>query len=90
MSLTLEIAFVSSDHNGRPAFPLLLSILPLHLNQFGEEVEVLQRLSVGDVVDEEEGVRSQVSGGPHAAVFFLAGRVGEEERVGLAVDGAGD
>lgn len=47
-------------------------------------------MSVGDVVDEEEGVRSQVSGGPHAAVFFLAGRVGEEERVGLAVDGAGD
>jgi hypothetical protein len=47
-------------------------------------------LRVCNVVDEEEGVGGQVRGGPHAAVFFLAGRVGEEERVGLAVNGAGD
>lgn len=90
LSLTLKIAFISGDHNGRPALSLLLSVLPLHLNQLGEKVEVLQRLGIGNVVDEEKGIGSQVGGGPHAAVFFLAGRVGEEQRVGLAVDGAGD
>jgi hypothetical protein len=90
LSLTLKIALVSSNHDGRPTLSLLLSVLPLHVDQLGEEVEVLQGLGVCDVVDEEESVGGQVRGGPHATVFFLAGRVGEEERVGLAVDGAGD
>ena len=90
LSLTLKIAFVSSDHDSRPALSLLLSVFSFHFNQLGKEVEVLQRLGIGNVVDEEEGVRGQVRGGPHAAVFFLAGSVCEEEGVGLAVDGAGD
>lgn len=41
LSLTLEIAFVSGNHDGRPAPSLLLSVLPLHVDQFGEEIEVL-------------------------------------------------
>ena len=88
--MTLKIAFVSSDHDSRPALSLLLSVFSFHLNQLSKEVEVLQGLGVGDVVDEEEGVRGEVRGRPHATVFFLAGSVREEERVGLAVDGAGD
>lgn len=44
---------------------------------------------VRDVVDEEEGVGFEVAGCPETAVFFLAGRVGEREEVGEAVDGAG-
>ncbi|KAG9527052.1 hypothetical protein KCV07_g242, partial [Aureobasidium melanogenum] len=90
LSLTLKIALVSSDHEGRPAFPLLLSVFHFHIDQFGKEVEVLQGLGIGNVVNEEEGVRGQVRGRPHAAIFFLACSIGEEEGVGLAIDGARD
>lgn len=45
---------------------------------------------IGDVVDEEESVGAQVGGRPQAAVFLLAGRVGEGEEVGFPIDVAGD
>ncbi len=53
-------------------------------------LERVERVGVGDVVDEQEGVGFQVAGGPEAAVFFLAGGVGQGEVVGEAVDDAGD
>lgn len=90
LSLTLEITFVSGDHDGRPALSLLLSVLPLHIDQFSKEVEVLKRLGVGDVVDEKEGVGGQVCGRPHAAIFFLTCSIGKEKGVGLTIDGARD
>lgn len=53
-------------------------------------LERVERVGVGDVVDEQEGVGFEVAGGPEAAIFFLAGRVGQGEVVGEAVDDAGD
>ena len=50
--------------------------------------EVVERIEGGgsrDVVDEEKGVGFEIRGSPEAAVFFLAGRVGEGKEVGLAV-----
>lgn len=52
-------------------------------------LERVERVGVGDVVDEQEGVGFEVAGGPEAAVFFLARRVGQGEVVGEAIDDAG-
>lgn len=58
----------------------------------GDEVvevgELLEGGEGGDVVDEEEGVGSEVRGGPHSAVFFLPCCVGYGEVVVCAVDTA--
>ena len=53
-------------------------------------IEVVQGSGARDVVDQEEGVGG-VQGGrrEERPVFFLAGRVGQGEEVGLAGDGAG-
>lgn len=51
-------------------------------------VEDVERVGIGDVVDEEEGIRAEIGGGPETAVFFLAGRVGEHEVVRVAIHGA--
>lgn len=41
---------------------------------------------IGDVIDEEKGVRAQVGGRPETAIFFLASRVGEGEEVGFPIN----
>lgn len=64
--------------------------LGLHVYQVVEVAELVERVGGGDVVDEEEGVGAEVGGGPHAAVFLLARRVGQGEVVGGAVDAARD
>lgn len=45
---------------------------------------------IGDIVDEEKSIGAQVGGRPEPAVFFLAGRVGEGEKVGFPIDIAGN
>ena len=51
--------------------------------------KIFERVRVGEVIDEEEGVGRQVGGRPHGAVFFLARGVGQVELVGAAVNRAG-
>ena len=63
-------------------------MITLHINHLHEIFERIQRRGSRDVVDEEEGVRFEVRGGPEAPVFFLTGCVGEGEEVGLTVYGA--
>lgn len=64
-------------------------MIALAIDHLHEVVEGVEGGSSRDVVDEEEGVGFEVRGGPEAAVFFLPGRVGEGEEVGMAVYGAG-
>lgn len=65
-------------------------MLALHVNHAEEVVERIEGRGGCDVVDEEEGIGAEVGGSPEAAVFFLAGGIGEVEVVGAAVDGASD
>ena len=45
---------------------------------------------VSDVIYKEKCVGAKVGCSPEAAVFLLAGRVREGEKVGFPIDGAGD
>jgi hypothetical protein len=69
---------------------VLEALLGLDVDQVHEVVEGAETGRVGDVVDEQEGVRFEGGGGPEPAVFLLSGGVGDGEEVGDAVDGAGD
>ena len=64
-------------------------MIAFDVDHLHEVVEGVEGVGSGDVVDEEEGVGFEIGGSPEAAVFFLAGRVGEGEEVGMAVYGAG-
>jgi hypothetical protein len=88
LSGALQVAFVCGDDFDGGGAAAVLARLGFHVDEGVEVVEGGERGERGDVVDEEEGVRGQVRGGPEAAVFFLAGRVGQHEVVGVAVDGA--
>ncbi|KAK6075754.1 Candidapepsin-3 [Seiridium cupressi] len=62
------------------------SCLGFHVNEVIEIAQRVQAVNRSDVVHEEERVGAEVGGCPHAAVFFLAGRVGQREVVGRAID----
>ncbi len=63
-------------------------MLTFHVYHLHKVVQSVEGGGSRDVVDEEEGVGFEIRGSPEAAVFFLAGGVGEGEEVGLAVYGA--
>ena len=63
-------------------------MITLHINHLHKIFERIQGRGSRDVVDEEEGVRFEIRGGPKTTVFFLTGRIGEGEEVGLTVYGA--
>ena len=65
-------------------------MLAFHIDHLQKVVQGRERSMIGDVIDEEEGVRAQVGGRPETAVFFLAGRVGEGEEIGFPIDVASD
>lgn len=67
----------------------VLPVILLHVYHLHKVVEALERRGGRDIVDEEEGIRFEIRGGPKAAVFFLPGRVCEGEEVGTAVYGSG-
>lgn len=85
----LQITLVPRNDTHRQDRAAFHAIFFLHLNQLVEIVQGSERGLLCDVVDEQKGVGSDVGRGPETAVFFLAGGVGEGERVGGAVDGAG-
>jgi hypothetical protein len=84
----LQVAFVCGDDFDRGGAAAVLARLGFHVDEGVEVVEGGEGRERGDVVDEEEGIRGQVGRGPETAVFFLTGRVGQHEVVGVAVDGA--
>lgn len=86
----LQIALVAGDDADGQDAALLGTVLALHVDQAVEVFEGFEGGGLGDVVDEQEGVAAEVGRGPEAAVFLLAGRVGQGERVGGAIDGARD
>jgi hypothetical protein len=88
LALALQVALVAGDNLDGRRLAVVNAVLLLHVDHLHEEVERVERVGRGDVVDEQEGVGLQVRGGPEAAVLLLAGRVGEHEVVGHAVDGA--
>lgn len=90
LAQTRQITFIPRDnHDGQHGAGFGARVA-LHLQQRVEVLELRERAGLRDVVDEQEGVGAQVRRGPQAAVFFLAGGVGDGEGVGLAVDGARD
>lgn len=62
--------------------------IAFYINHLHEVIEIVEGRGGGNVVDEQEGIGFEIRGCPEAAVFFLAGGVGEGEEVGLAVYGA--
>lgn len=85
----LQIALVPRDELDRLHAARVLPVVALAVDHLHEVVEGVEGGGGGDVVDEEEGVRLEVRGGPEAAIFLLPGRVGQGEEVGPPVDGAG-
>jgi len=90
LSLALEVALVACDNPDRRDPGIVHAVFLLHVDHLHEEVERVERGRLGDVVDEQEGIGLQVRGCPEAAVFLLAGGVGEHEMVRLAVYAARD
>ena len=85
----LQIALVSRHNLDRRRASAIYPALLLHADQLVEILERVEGIRIRDVVAQQEGIGLQVGRGPEAAVFFLAGGVGQVELVGLAVDGAG-
>jgi hypothetical protein len=88
LALALQVALVAGDNLDGRRLAVVDAGLVLHVDHLHEEIERIERVGRGDVVDEQEGVGLQVRGRPEAAVLLLAGCVGEHEVVGHAVDGA--
>lgn len=88
-SAILQITLIPRHKLDRLHTARVLPVIALAIDHLHEVVEGVEGGSSRDVVDEEEGVGFEVRGGPEAAVFFLPGRVGEGEEVGMAVYGAG-
>ena len=65
------------------------SVIAFHIYHLHEVIKIVEGGGSRDVVDEKEGVGFEIRGGPEAAVFLLAGRVGEGEEVGLSVYSSG-
>ena len=63
-------------------------MITFHVDHLHKIFESIQGRGSRDVVNEEEGVRFEIRRGPEATVFFLTGRIGEGEEVGLTVYGA--
>ena len=84
----LQITLVPRHELDRLHTACILPEVAFHIYHLHEVVEGLEGGGSRDVVDEEKGVGFEIRGGPEAAVFFLARRVGEGEEVGLAVYGA--
>ncbi len=86
----IQIALVACNELHGLYGPGILPVLALHVDHGEEVVKGVERRCGGYVVNEEEGIRSEVGGGPETTVLFLAGRVGKGEVVRMAVDDAGD
>ena len=84
----LQITLVPRHQLDRLHAACIQSVITFHINHLHEIFKRIQGRGSRDVVDEEEGVRFEIRSGPEAPVFFLAGRVGEREEVGLTVYGA--
>ena len=63
-------------------------MVAFHINHLHKVIEGVQGGGSRDVIDEEESVGFEIRRSPEAAIFFLTGRVGEGEEVGLAIYGA--
>lgn len=85
----LQITLIPRHQLDRLDAAGILPVILLHIYHLHEVVEAFEGRGSRDVVDEEEGVRFEIRGGPQAPVFFLAGCVCEGEEVGTAVYGAG-
>lgn len=86
--LNVQIALVARNQLHGLDGTGILPVLALHVDHGEEIVEGVKRRGGGDVVNEEEGIGAEVGGRPEAAVFFLAGGVGEGEVVRMAIDDA--
>lgn len=75
-SSLLQIALVPRHYLHRLHSARILPRIAFYIYHLHEVVERGERRGGRDVVDEEEGVRFEVRGGPETAVFFLAGCVG--------------
>lgn len=69
---------------------VLEALLGLDIDHVHEIVQRLQARLVGDVVHQQERVGFEIGRGPDAAVFLLAGCIGDGEEVVAAVDLASD
>ena len=84
----LQITLVPRHKLDRLHAASIQSVITFHINHLHKIFKSIQGRGSRDVVDEEEGVRFEIRGGPEAPVFFLTGRIGEGEEVGLTVYGA--
>ena len=81
----LQITLVPRHQLHRLHAACIQSVITLHIDHLHEIFERIQRRGSRDVVDEEEGIRFEIRGGPETTIFFLTGRIGEGEEVGLTV-----
>lgn len=77
--LALQVALVSRHDLDRARLAVVHPPVLLHVDELREVLERVDAVGVGDVVDEQEGIGEEVRGRPEAAVFFLAGGVGQQE-----------
>lgn len=85
-----QIALVARNDFDRLHFLGVVPMFALHVDHLNEFIKRREGRVIGDVVNEEKRIGPKIRRGPETAVFFLAGGVGKGEKVGLAVDGAGD
>lgn len=81
----LQITLVPRHKLDRLHAACIQSVITFHIDHLHKIFESVQGRRSRDVIDEEEGVRLEIRGGPEATVFFLTGRIGEREEVRLTV-----